>query len=184
MTRISKKSSFVSLLIFSTLVFAMVVTAEPSVDNVTFDPAEPYAQAEITISATITNDDPINQVYLYVQECNPTICYITDINQTMVAGEDDSYEATATLVESDATYIKYNFKILSNGEWFETEKVNQSLFPPPTTDDDDDDNDDSNGNTNGNGNGGSNDTPGFEIIVFLGAMIISSLIILRRKRDK
>ena len=183
MTRISKKISIVSLLIFSTLVFAMAVTAEPSVDNVTFNPAEPYAQAEITISATITNDDPINQVYLYVQECNPTICYITNINQTMVAGEDDSYEATATLVESDATYIKYNFKILSNGEWFETEKVNQSLFPPPATDDDDD-NDDSNGNTNGNGNGGSNDTPGFEIIVFLGAMIISSLIILRRKRDK
>jgi hypothetical protein len=145
--------------------------AEPVVEDVTITPAEPEVKDTVTITATITSEDEIDEVTLRIKECDENMCMQTESYQ--MEFEDDKYTYTDELTYAKATYFGYQFVITSNGTETETEFTNVTLKPAE------------NGETNGGngGNGDGNGIPGFELVPLLIAIIIGVLL-LRRKRSR
>jgi len=146
------------------------VIADPVVEEVIINPVEPTPLSTVTISATITSGDNIDKVCLIIQECKgETLCFLR-VNRTMSL-VDSNYQCEYKLQHEYATLFKYNFAILGDGEWFETEGTNVTLKL-----------DSGNGGTNGGNNGGSSN-PGFEFIPLLIAIFVG-ILLLKRKRSK
>ena len=165
-----KKILIVTIVILGLCMLNANIMAEPVVEEVTIDPAEPTPSSTVTITATITGEDDIDAVHLTIQECKgETLCFRKDTKTMNLV--DGNYQYAYKLQHEDATFFKYNFSILSNGEWFVTEQINVTLKQ-----------DSSNGDTNG-GDGDGSGTPGFELIPLLIAIFVGVLL-LKRKRSR
>jgi len=139
---------------------SIVSAADPTVS---IDPTEPTAKSSVTFTAEFTDSD-ISNVKLIVQECNPTICYADKLETSMTEMSANNFEGSVTLTHDDGTYIKY---------WVEYKVGDVESSHGPI---------EKNLKTS-NGNNGSNDSPGFEIIlVFISVIMI--MFILKRKRYK
>jgi len=153
-----------TIIIIGLFVSNSIVIAIPVVEDVTINPMEPTPLSTVTITATITNGEGIDEVHLMIQECkSDVLCFFME-NHTMnlVNGE---YQYNYKLQHEDATLFKYNFVILSNGKWFITEETTDVYLKLDSGD---------------SGNGG-NDTPGFELILLLIAIFVG-VFLLKRKR--
>jgi hypothetical protein len=159
-----------TIVILSLCVSSAIVIAEPVVEDVTISPEEPKVKDTVTITATITSDEDIEEVTLRIKECDENMCMQT--KSYPMEFEDGKYTYTDELTYAAATYFGYQFIILSNGNETETEFVNVTLKPA--------DNGETNGGNGGNGDGG---IPGFELVPPLVAIIIGVLL-LRRKRSR
>ncbi len=185
MNNLKQKVVLTSFIICSLLVITTQGLAEPVVDSITFDPEMPKGQGSFTATVQITSEEAIEEVYFEVLgECNRTegICYQgTTQNISLSQVEDTStYQGTITLTHEKASYIEYQITVSAGGSWTSSEKTEIDLDTTPK----DTNGDNGNGGTNGdNGNGGTNgdETPGFESIVLIGALIIS-LVALRKRR--
>jgi len=159
--------SLVVLLLVGFYLFNTGVSAELTVGDITLDPKEPSPLSTLTFTVDISGDS-ISEVRLLVQECNGNtgICYLWQ-NVSMADKGSDSYETDVTLKHEDATYITYKLEIKSDGTWEKPDgtKLNLTLNP---------------GNNNNTPND-DNETPGFELISFLVAIIVGAIIL--RKRD-
>jgi len=162
-----------TIVILSLCVSSAIVIAEPVVENVTITPEEPEVKDTVTITATITSDDEIEEVTLKIKECDENMCMPTETYQ-MELEDGNIYSYTDELTYAAATYFGYKLIITSNGNITETEFTNVTLTPA------------ANGGTNG-GNGGNGDgdggIPGFELVPLLIAILIGVLL-LRRKRSR
>ena len=149
------------------MTFGMIVAAEPSVVEITYDPQTPVAGSTVTFSATVSGED-ITAVHIIVQECNEQICFLKH-NISMDEIDSLEYQKEVNLTRDDATIVKYNLVIESNGVWYDfKDDIKQfDLAASP-------DNNQNNGNDGGN-------TPGFELAPFFIAIMIGALYI-RRKR--
>ena len=144
-----------------------VLAADPTVDNVTVVPAEPERESTITITATISSDDPISNVNLKIKECTDIFCHAEDeVTMSLVDGK---YEYQYDLQWADAVYFNYSFVITYDGQEFETEETKVIIKV-----------DSGNGGTNGGSS--NNGSPGFEIITLLAAIAIG-ILLLKRKRS-
>ncbi|KYK30279.1 MAG: hypothetical protein AYK22_04030 [Thermoplasmatales archaeon SG8-52-3] len=166
-----KKILTATIVLLGLCLASAVVSAEPVVEDVTIVPAQPKVLDTITVTATITSDEEIDEVTFRIKECDETLCMQTESHEMdLVDGE---YTVTDELTFEGATYFGYQFIITSNGNETETDFVNVTLQPAD------------NGGTNG-GNGGNGDDgglPGFELIpLFVATLIV--IFYLRRKRSE
>ena len=145
------------------------VTAEPVVD-ISVIPEEPEPLDTLTFTATVTSDEDIDEVNLIIKECkyNPDLCFKRTIVPMMLDGK--SYQAEYELEYSDATYISYYLEIISGDYTNDTEQINLTLKI-----------DSSNENTNEADSDDEDKSPGFEIIIFIAAVLII-FILIRKKR--
>jgi len=148
-----KKILTATIVLLGLCISSAIVYAEPVVEDVTIEPAEPEVLGTVTITATITSEDEITEVTMKIHECDPTMCMPTETYEMdYVNGE---YTATHDLSYNKATYFGYSFIITSNGNETETDFENVTLKPAE------------NGGDNG-GNGGDGDgnggIPGFELV--------------------
>jgi len=155
--------------VISIVAAAVESTAAPTIGPVTLTPEHPSSLSTVTFSVDITGDD-ITAVYLIYKECDPSICKVNR-NISMEQTTGTTYEVTTALTYDEATYITYHLEINSSGVWTKTEHVNVTLSPE-TPD---------NGNHNDSNGSNNKNTPGIEIILFMGAVGIL-LLAMGRKR--
>ena len=137
--------------------------AEPIVGEITLNPDHPPIQSEVIFSVDISGNS-ISSVRLILNECNKPkkICHAPPQNVSMSNVKDNSYEAKVTLEWDDVTSITYHIEIKSEGKWIEYDEHTTTL------------------STN---SGDSNGSPGFEIMIFLIA-IISVFFLFRKFKTK
>ena len=97
---------------------ASTVLADPTVVQVAIDPAKPLPLSTITFNATILNNETIDEVRLLVQECRVDLCFVHSFNISMEKISNDTYQAQCTLLQEEATQIKYHLKISCNETWY------------------------------------------------------------------
>lgn len=162
-----KKIKILGIIIFSIFLLSNNVISETIID-VDIEPDEPEPASQITITADISSENDIDEVYIEIQECKEDLCFQKEnVSMNLING---IYRTSYKLTRTTATYFKYSFSIkYENGEWYETEKTNVTLKL-----------DSGNGSTNG-GDGQNKTIPGFELIILILAASIS-IFLLRRKR--
>jgi len=139
-----------------------------TVINVDVEPSEPAPASKITITADISSDKEIDKVYIDIQECKEDMCFLNE-NVSMLK-VNNNYEKEYQLTRDEATYFKYSIAIkFKDGSWYsQAEKTDITLKP----------------SSNNNGtNGGNNDSPGFELIIVISAVLIAMLLF-KRKRSR
>lgn len=152
------KDNIRQILIISVLVLGMyswiigtVGAAEPTVVEIDYDPQNPEVASTVTFNATINGED-VSAVHIIVQECNEQVCFIRH-NISMNKVDTSEYQIDVELTRDDASIVKYNLKIESDGVWYDfKDDIKQFNLVPKTNGD----------QTNGNDN--TNGTPGFELI--------------------
>ena len=108
-------------------VFLIVLTstssilANPIVIQTTIDPARPLPISTITFNTAILVNETIDEVQLLVQECRDGLCFIQDFNISMEKTANETYHAQCTLIQEEATQLKYRVAIKNNETWFYTE---------------------------------------------------------------
>jgi hypothetical protein len=143
-----------------------IVSAETEV-TYKVEPIEPKPLSDVTITVKI-DDDTVSFVYLEMQECTAAgICYGWDTNVSMDSLGDNKYQATITLEHDDASYFSLRTQIDRGGEMEQTAEYKVDLIVED--------------GGNGDSNNGSN-TPGFEIILLLTAVILG-MVLFKRKRS-
>ncbi len=157
----------VMLSIFGAIVCSAVETGL-TFGEIISSPASPTPLSTVTFSIAISGETP-SEVKLWVQECNAGtgICYPDSQNLSMSLESAGNYKSDITLKHADATYINCKVWAKADGTWESSPKQKITLSV----------------GTNGNGSNGDSQTPGFELIIFVIA-IIASVIILGRKRVK
>ncbi|KYK32381.1 MAG: hypothetical protein AYK22_09255 [Thermoplasmatales archaeon SG8-52-3] len=130
----------------------IVTAADPTVGEIKLTPTKPTPQSDVTVSSDISGSD-VSKVRLIINECNKQkgIC-LASRNITMNKKSGNTFETTVTLQWEDATSITYHISLESYGKWIEYDEYTTLL------------------STTGSSND-SNGSPGFEIIVFLIAII-------------
>lgn len=162
------------ILIFINVLFLIAVgnlaCADPIVGDILVTPSHPAPLSDVTFSVEIEGND-ISSVRLIVRECNKEtgICHAPPQNVSMSNVGGNTYKAEVTLIHDDVTSITYNIEIKSEGKWIESDESTTTLNVKSE-------------DTDSNGND-SNDTPEFEILAFLVA-VICVVMILKRKRSK
>jgi len=94
------------------------VLANPTIVRVTIAPTKPLPLSTITFNATILCNETIDEVRLLVQECRVDLCFVHDFNISMEKITNDTYQGQCTLIEEEATQIKYHLKIACNETWY------------------------------------------------------------------
>ncbi len=164
-----KKILTATIVLLGLCLSSAIVNAEVDVENVTVDPANPDALGTVTITATITSDDVIDDVIIRIKECDDNMCLPTE-NFDMTL-ENGKYTITHELTYDKATYFSYNIVTTINGTESETGFTNVTVTPV------------SDGGNGGNGGDGGNGIPGFELIpLFIATLIV--IFYLRRKRSR
>ncbi|MDH7506876.1 MAG: hypothetical protein QHH15_03710 [Candidatus Thermoplasmatota archaeon] len=154
------------IMIFLTLCLIGNSSLAEVIVDVDIEPDEPEPASQITITADIKSEKEIDKVYIVIQECKKDLCFTREnVSMNLV---DNVYRTTYKLTKTAATYFEYSFSIkFDDGQWFETEITNVMLKS-------------SSNNSNG-GNGENNKTPGFEILLFVIAILLV-ILLSRRKR--
>jgi hypothetical protein len=146
-----------------------VGAAQPTVESISLNPGEPSALSAITFTAMVTSETSVDTVQVIVKECKPSICYTDGFNESMDLVDTNTYNASVTLKHADATYIEYHLEMESGGEWFASDitTVNLTSAGDGTTD----------------GGNGTNKTPGFELLLVIGAFVVVVVVYTRKRRQ-
>ena len=154
------KAFFLGIII-SLIIVCSVPGANPTVGDITLKPAHPAPQSDITFSVDITGDS-ISSVRIVLNECDKPkgICHAPPQNVSMNKKSGNTYEAKVKLQWDDVTSITYHIELKCDGKWIEYEDHSTTL----STNSED-----------------SNGSPGFEIIIFVIAMIFVILLLNRSK---
>jgi hypothetical protein len=170
MERIRRNILLVAIIILSVfLSMVSFVAAEPVVENITTDPKNPAPLSTITVTADIRGEN-ISTVNLTISECDEIACYVYQIIQ-MSKTESGDWIVEAALQDGSgrSTHIKYRFDITDGGVLYQ---LTEDIWRVDLST--------GNGDQNGDGSDGD-DTPGFEIITLLAAIIIG-ILLLKQKR--
>jgi hypothetical protein len=106
----------VIILLFS--IFSFKALANPIVEQVIIEPAKPHPRSTIIFNATILSNESIDEVRLFVQECRVDLCFAYGFNISMEKTINDTYQAQCTLIQKEATLIKYHLRIACNKTWY------------------------------------------------------------------
>lgn len=142
-----------------------IVSADPTVEKITLTPKNPTPRSEVTFSVDFS-ENSITSAWIVVSECNKEkgICHAPPQNISLIKIDSDTYENDVTLMWDDVTTITYKVVIKSDGKWTAFEDHTTVLT------------------TNSEKSNDSNGSPGFEIIIFLIAII--GLIVISKKNNK
>jgi len=165
MKKISKQImillSFMMLISITNLVYA-----EPTIENIKVDPAEPEPLSTVDIKCDVTADEEIQGVKAIFEECKQGFCY-TGEEKILTNDSGNSYSGSYTLTHDDATTLKYHVEVKTDDVWTKSETTQIDLK--------------TSSNDNNNNGDNSNNTPGFTIIFFIAALFIV-LAIFSKKR--
>jgi hypothetical protein len=144
---------FLGIIIFLSIINT-VTGANPTVGDIKLTPANPAPQSDVTFSVDITGDS-ISSVRIVINECDKPkgICHAPPQNVSMNKKSGNTYETKVKLLWDDVTSITYHIELKSDGKWIEYEDHTTTL------------------STNSGVTNDSNGSPGFEIIIFLVAII-------------
>jgi hypothetical protein len=168
------RSIFVLGILLSTICMLIpnaLAVAEPDVE-MEYYPEEITPLSTVSFNATITGEN-ISDVFILIQECDAItgVCNSPMLNISMEEIDDGIYTADAKLVYEKATYITYWVNIQDDeGNWSKTTGVKIDLTIPPT-----------NGDSDGNNGKNNGNTPGFELILLIFAVMIG-IVLFKRKR--
>ena len=166
-----KRIFFISIycIIISLLSFSSISSAALNIGDITLDPENPPIKSDVTFTVDISGGS-VTSVRLVLNECNKPlkICHAPPQNVSLDWKNGDTYEGDITLQWDDVTSITYHLEIESDGKWVESDEFVTQL---------------NTGSGNGEGSNGSDDSPGFEVIIFLFAMI-SVIFIFKRYKIK
>ena len=142
-----------------------IVSADPTVEKITLTPKNPTPRSEVTFSVDFS-ENSITSAWIVESECNKEkgICHAPPQNISLTKIDSDTYENDVTLMWDDVTTITYKVVIKSDGKWTAFEDHTTVLT------------------TNSENSNDSNGSPGFEIIIFLIAII--GLIVISKKNNK
>jgi hypothetical protein len=175
---VEKNLVLIMIVILGLSSIVSAIAAEPSLVEISISPQEPEPLATVTFNATLTSEEIIDEVWITVKECKTGLCFTDDQNVSMENIEGTNYyEVDVTLLHDDATYITFSIDVYANNTWYQLRDFENVTLAAPSN---------GNGNTqngNNNGNGNGNDTPGFEIIFVILALIIG-FIFFTRKRSR
>ncbi|PNX54148.1 MAG: hypothetical protein BV458_00645 [Thermoplasmata archaeon M9B2D] len=157
--------SIVMLSVFGATVCSATVTGI-TFGEIISSPTSPPPISTVTFSIEISGGTP-SEVKIWVQECNggTGICYPDTQNVSMTLGSPGMYSSDVLLKHADATYMTCQVWAKTDGTWESSPKRNITLSA----------------GTNGNGSDGDNKTPGFELLLFVMALI-GTVILVRKKR--
>ncbi|KYK27602.1 hypothetical protein AYK20_02420 [Thermoplasmatales archaeon SG8-52-1] len=143
-----------------------ITVADPIVENITLNPTNPTPQSDVTFSVDFSGNS-ISSVWIVVSECNKEkgICHAPPQNVSLIKIDSNTYEKDVTLMWDDVTSITYKVVINSNNKWITFEDHTTVL------------------STNSGSSNESNGSPGFEIMIFLIA-IIGCILILKKNNSK
>jgi hypothetical protein len=149
------KCIIISNFLFMILLFSIINTvsaSNPTVGEIKLVPAHPTPQSDVTISTDIDGGE-ISKVRLIINECDKEtgVCHVSR-NISMSKKSGNTYEAKITLEWEEVTSITYHISLESDGKWIEYDEHTTKLSTGESSND-------------------SNGSPGFEIIVFLIAII-------------
>ncbi|HUS99011.1 MAG TPA: hypothetical protein VMY59_01670 [Candidatus Thermoplasmatota archaeon] len=113
-TYIKSTLLFAAVIIFIFSISSSNVLADPTVEQVTIDSTETLPLSTITFNATVLSNEPIKEVWLLVQECRDDMCFVHSFNISMVKTTNNTYQAQCTLMQEEATQIKYHLKITTS----------------------------------------------------------------------
>jgi hypothetical protein len=150
-------------------VFIPAVLADPTVVRVTIDPAKPLPLSTITFTAILTSNETLDEVWLLVQECRVDLCFAYGFNKSMEQITNDTYQAQCTLMQEEATQIKYQLKIACNETWF----TSNTTFVPLAVE---------TKNNTSEAPHNQVSTPGFEIPLFVSSFIL--ILVFNNWREK
>ena len=138
-----------------------IAIGDPIVGEIFLNPEKPKMQSDVTFTVDISGDS-ISSVQLVLSECNKDtgLCHISR-NISMSKKSGDTYEAKIPLEWDDVNSINYKISLESNGKWIQSEEHTTYLA------------------LDSDGSSDSNDSPGFELIVFI--IAIMSFILLFKK---
>lgn len=156
----TKSTLSILIIIFCISMISNTVFAEPTVDDISVDPAEPTTKSTVTVSADLSGNN-IEEVRLRLKECNDVLCHR---NQNLSMTETDgTYQASYTLEYDDSTYIEYWLEVKSDGNWYSyiDDSTRTDIVKSSTPDP----------NNNGDSDNGSN-SPGFEIILLMLSLVV------------
>jgi hypothetical protein len=168
MKNVNRKFLFSTIFVIGLVLASFNVNADPTVDDVTTTPESPTPLSTFTVIATITGDN-ILSVNVTISECTdgpPEQCFVPHLNIPMTLNIDGKYEAEVTLTgtQSSIDHVQYEFAINDNGTEYSVGELRTSLNTQTS-----------------NGGGGDSDSPGFELVIILFAVIIG-IILYRKKR--
>jgi hypothetical protein len=151
-------SIFCISLILSTIV--TIVGADPIVEKITLTPKNPTPLSDVTFSVDFSGNT-ISSAWIVVSECNKEkgICHAPPQNVSLIKIDSNTYENDVKLMWDDVTSITYKVVINSDNKWIAFEEHTTVL------------------SKNSGSSNESNGSPGFEIIIFLIAIIGCILII-------
>lgn len=141
------------------------VPATQTFGAIIVQPTAPEPQTTITITVAVNGGTP-EEVRMRIEECNGNtgICYQDVQNVSMTPTIDNSYTVQVLLKHADATYISCQALLKNNNIWSLSaiRKVNLTV--------------------SGNGtDGDGKKTPGFELVILLGAIAVSVILIGRKR---
>jgi hypothetical protein len=126
----------------------------PIVGDIILNPEKPKMQSDVTFTVDISGDS-ISSVRLVLNECNKpkAICHAPPQNVSMNKVSGNTYRTVVILQWDDVSSITYHIEVISDGKWIEYEEFTTNL------------------DIGSDGSSDSNDSPGFEIMVFLLAIV-------------
>ena len=165
-------------LTMTALVISFLIPAVSSIPTIEIDPESPKPEGTVTITATMTDISDIQEVVVFVEECQGDSCFRDTFNETMTLTDTDTYQTQITLQQGSATEMKYRIGYKTSTDWiWYPENLDDLIVVDLDTS--------TNGGENGNSEPADGDdeqsTPGFEILTLLISIIIL-ILILRRKR--
>jgi hypothetical protein len=153
-----RKAIVITIFILGFIVSSISVSADATI---TVTPEKPTRKSIVTFTAEFDSDD-IQSVYLKYNECYSDGCYSL-YNKSMDPIGDNKFEVEITLLKDDTIYIQYYVEFESADGWSSSEVEKTYL--------------------SAGSSGDSNDTPGFEFLLFA-VSIALVVIIFKRKRMK
>ena len=142
------------------LLMGNIAVADPIVEDITLNPKNPTPLSDVIFSVDFSGNS-ISSAWIVVSECNKEkgICHAPPQNVSLTKIDSNTYENDVNLMWDDVTSITYKVVINSNNKWIAFEDHTTVL------------------STNSGSSNESNDSPGFEIIIFLVAILGCILII-------
>jgi len=173
-----RKIVILMVCLLNLILLVNIVLADPQLNSITTEPENPEPLAEVTVIANITGDD-ILEVRGIVSECidkegSGSACF-NNINFDMSLNSNGLYESTIILEDDEdrSDHIEWIFYVNDSGVEYGLEGGKTYL---------DLGNNNQNNNENPDQNNNSEEkTPGFELILILGAIFIG-IIYYKRKR--
>lgn len=151
-----------------------IVSADPNVSDIATIPENPEPLSTLKVIADVTGNN-ILSVKVTISECTegpPEQCFDPHTNLVMELNDDGKYETEVTLTGTvpSIDHLQYAFTVDDDGTEYILTDPSWRTYLDVGTD-----------NDGTNDDGGDNDSPGFELVILLVAVIVGVLLYIKKR---